>query len=270
MINFLQRIRDYPRVEKELNETLGNLFDAKEKLSISLKANEILERELKRKKEDESLANYWNNKYPFAKITYKCRPHPKNSKEKLSVPVNVFLTPYDPFILADLREWSLLGTKEEPETLVPKIYKKLYSTYKYKLDKDNFGIDEFWLFPFESRSIGAFDCEDAAHIQASYYLAAGVPEWQVRCVAGDSSLGGHASVYVFSKKSAKWRHINATYGGLLGNELSSYPTHADAESGKDKIGIKRVWFSYTLSSGFATFEADEEEKKIKGFLIKKG
>ena len=214
------------------------------------------------------LEDYWNNKYPMAKITYKCRPLP-SSKTKISVPVNVFLTPFDPFIIADLKEWGLYQTKEDYETLVPEIYRNIFKKYyKYVLDEPQFGIDEVWLFPFELRETKKGDCEDWANLQMSYYLAAGVPDWMVRGVAGECDLGSHATVYVYSPNRAKFVHLNSTYSSVY-DTLAEFPTHKDAEEGRDKLGIKSVWFSYTAKSGFYSFNQEQTEANIKGFLIKK-
>lgn len=211
--------------------------------------------------------------YPKSVVRYKCRPLPA-SKENIWVPVNVFITPDDPNIIKDLKKWGLYQTGESRETLVPKIYKKIFHTYyKYQFDEKNFGIGEVWLFPYELREMvkqdKGGDCDDWAHLQSSYYIAAGVHPAFVRCVVGDTNLGAHATVYVHSPETNKFRHVNSTYGSPLPQELSKYPTHDDAQSGKDPIGIHSAWFSYTSKSGYYKFLPGQTEEFVQKFNIQK-
>jgi len=276
MIRWLKAIKEYPVLTKQFAELQGKYAMANHTilaqegmigdLHKEILFHEGVQEQIKKSKE---LETYWNNKYPMARITYKCRPLP-SGKTKIDVPVNAFLTPYDPFIIADLKNWGLYQTNEESETLLPKIYKKIFQTYyKYASDEAQFGIDEVWLFPFEVRASKGSDCEDFGNFQMSYYLAAGTPDWKIRGVAGLCSLGGHATVYVFSEKKGKFVHLNSTYSGIVFDRLEQYPTHDDAEAGMDKFGIKTVWFSYSLKSGFYRFDSTETEKQVQGFLIKK-
>ena len=225
--------------------------------------------------EDIELAEYWNNKYKLAIMTYKGRSLPY-STTTIPVPVNVLLTPHDPYIIQDLKKWGLYRTGEDPETLVPKIYKKIKEVYyNYKYDNDVWGTNEVWEFPFEMREKAnlqsgkwAFDCDSWSSFQASYYIAAGVPRWRVHVVAGMCDLGGHSTVYVYSKKINKFVHLNSTYGGTLHNKLSLYPTHKDAEEGRDMLGIKEVWLSYNDLYCWYDFEGDiPESSKIQ--ILKK-
>lgn len=213
------------------------------------------------------------SKYPPAKITYKGRSLPF-STTKIEFPVNCLITPYDPYIVSDLISWGLYNTGEDWETLVPKIYKKiLLKYYKYDYDINVWGKDEVWELPFEMRAKlfkKGFDCDSWMSFQMSYYLAAGVPYFVVRGVAGDTSIGGHATVYVYSLHDEKWHHINSTYGGLLADMVSGYPTHDDAREGKDQIGITKVWMSWDQRRCYYDFKQSFPElKKFKIESIKK-
>lgn len=209
--------------------------------------------------EEQETEEFWNTKYNQATITYPGRSYPFSNKA-IYAPINVLVTPNDPRVISDLKAWGLYRTGEDPETLVPKIYKKVYNTYyKYIFDKDVWGVNEVWEFPFEmfckideQAKLGnkaGFDCDSWGCLLASYYIASGVRRWRVRCVAGDTSIGGHYTNHIFSMEDYKWHHLNSTYGGTLKNKISEYPLNSDAKDpvtkvGKDIIGIYRVWFSF--------------------------
>ena len=162
----------------------------------------------------------------------------------------------------------MFETGEDYETLIPKIYEKIKSTYyKYAFDKTVWGTNEVWEFPFELREKGfnkGFDCDSWASFQVSYYRASGLSAGKVWVVVGDTSLGGHSTVYVFSDLSSKFHHLNSTYGKNF-SKIAQYPTHDDAEKGYDKIGINNVWVSYNDLVARSEFD----KKKIGELLIAK-
>ena len=256
-------LKEQVRAEQAHTKTLLNTI-----VTLKKKANE--------KKEDFDLEKYWNEKYPRASITYRGRSLPFSNTE-IKTPVNVLITPTDPEIRRDLISWGLYKSGESHETLIPKIYAKIYEKYyKYEFDRPVWGRDEVWEMPFEMRAKGfsqGFDCDSWGIFQCSYYLCAGVPDWKVRCVAGDTSMGGHLTVYVFSLTSKSWHHLNSTYG-LSFQRVFDFPTHADAREGLDLIGISKVWFSFTRESAFTSFEDDLEFKELlilqEATSIKKG
>lgn len=193
------------------------------------------------------LEEYWNNKYTKVTIQYPGRPLPFGSTN-VNVPLQVFLTPDDPFIIKDLESWLLYDTEEDFETLIPKIYKRIKGYYKYAYDKAVWGTNELWEFPFETRikikAGSGLDCDSWSHFQASYYLAAGLPEWRLRVVCGETPFDdGHSTVYIYSLKDNMWHHLNSTYGKAY-NNISDFPTNRDAENDIDNVGIKKVWFSF--------------------------
>lgn len=197
--------------------------------------------------ETDILATELNYKYPRKNILYKGRTLP-NSTLKVEVPVNNLITPNYFRLKEDLKDWGFYKSKEDHETLIPKIYKQIQKEYyKYELDIRAWGTAEIWEFPFESfykiDKDRGLDCDSWAILQVSYYIACGIPRHKVRVVAGGSKLGGHATVYVYSETSKRWHHLNSTYG-IVFDRVSMYPTHTKAETGEDKLGIKDVWFSF--------------------------
>jgi len=207
---------------------------------------------------------YYDNKYVKSNIAYKGRSLPY-STTPCFVPVSVLITPNDPFILQDLRDWGMMGDKDTNwEKHIPKIYKRIKDQYyNYDTDINVWGNAEVWEFPFELRAKAGnsdmkADCDSWAVFQASYYIAAGFPAWRIRVTAGMTSLGGHATVYIYSKEKKRFVHLNSTYGQYY-PDLKSYPTHDDAIKGTDKIGISQVWFSFNNKYSWYKFEDELPE-----------
>jgi hypothetical protein len=230
--------------------------------------NELIE--LKRQLQGDPWLEANIKEYPEGCILYGGRSLPF-SKTPVQIPVSVLITPTDWQIIDDLKKWGLFQTGEDPETLIPKIYKQIFkSYYKYEYDKNVWGTEEVWEFPFESRTrFGkGIDCDSWAIVQLSYYRAAGVPRGYAWVVAGMTALGGHATVYVKSKVDDKSHHLNSTYGGVLFDKVSQYPTHKDALEGKDKIGISQVWFSFDDGCSRYTFSTGALPKELNKLKFK--
>lgn len=222
---------------------------------INILSSRILE--LEGVDEDEPLAKYWNNKYPKGRLTWNARSLPF-SETKIPVPLTTLITPSDPFILLDLKDWKLSG---DFETLIPKIYNKIRTEYyHYGTDKEIWGSNEVFEFPFEMRARASlnnneykYDCDSWSIFQTSYYRACGLPAWRVRIVGGKTrNGGGHATVAIFSLKTKKWFHLNSTYGKNLDN-ISDFPSINDET---DKIGINSVWFSFNDLYSWYKFKED--------------
>ena len=246
---------------------LSSQVDLQQEITRLKSENETLQLQTKQADDEKKEMEYWETKYPYAKILYKGRYIPGESNP-IAIPVNVLVTPTDPVIISDLREWGLFRTGEDPETLVPKIYNKLKSMYVYEYDKKTWNIEEVWEFPFETRYKKKGDCDNWAKVYASYFIAAGVPSWRVRCVTGYIYSGQmHDTVYVYSRVSKTFHHFNSTERLYPYESIHGYPTHADAERGYDKIGIAKVLWSYNDQSGYYSFLNPTELLELKNFEI---
>lgn len=265
------RYKDYPNLEakndkyvKEKIETAEEIEELKDSCMTLLNQVSDLNEEYEEKELNKRLLE----KYPSKKISWNARSLPF-STTKCRVPVQVLITPTDPYIIQDLKDWGLYKTGEDDETLIPKIYKKVFKKYyKYEFDKNVWGTNEVWEFPFELRAKGftkGFDCDSWANFLVSYFRASGLPAGKVWVVAGDTDLGGHSTVYVWSDVTEVFHHLNSTYGTVLWDKMSDYPTHADAEFGYDKIGIKKVWVSYNDIIARSKFD----KKRIGELIIEK-
>ena len=211
--------------------------------------------------EESEIEKQLNNKYPKGNIAYRGRPLPFG-KKNVEFPINILITPNDFNIIKDLKRWKLYQTGENPETLIPKIYKKIKEKYyKYESDKKTWGINELWEFVFESMAKlkikKGVDCDSWSHFQMSYYIAAGLKDAFGRIVVGNCSFGGHSTIYIYSLEDKKWHHLNSTYGPFSNfKRVNYFPTHEMARNGKDKIGITKVWFSFNRLYSWYKFGKD--------------
>ena len=217
----------------------------------------------------------WNAKYPIASISYAGRYFPFDKLKKIEIDVRLFITPNDFVIYQDLKNNQLLvSTPTQCNDMIMKIYKhtrtKSLNPYRYEYDEPNLGVSEFWFFPHELRVAQKGDCDDWGNELASYLIAAGVPEFRVRCVAGVTYNGfGHLTVYVLGDDLVTWYHLNSTnpISMIRTNDLTQMPKHGDEN---DKIGIKDVWFSFNHVNAWHVFKTDTAaesfEKDRQGFL----
>jgi len=240
------------------NIAISNLEDSLEQYEIE--------------EDNQDLIDYLNNKHKGANITYRGRY--LVTGERIPIPVNLLITPTDPVIIQDLKDWGLYRTGESPETLGPKIHKKYKQVYyKYRRDITAWDKYEFWEYFYEMRERARlegldkleFDCDSHAQALAGYYIAAGIPRWRVRVVVGNSYVGGHSTNYIYSIIDNKWHHLNSTYGSCTGyDELTRFPTHTDAKSktnttGNDMLGIYKVWMSFNDLYCWCDFDDDIPE-----------
>jgi len=225
------------------------------------------------------MEQYWNERRSYADIKYAGRYLPMSKVKKISIPVQLYVTPNDTDILKDIKTYGL-NVKDPLKCNddIVKIYRhtrtKPSNSYRYIYDEENLGVPEFWFFPFELRFAKKGDCDDWGNELASYLIAAGVPRFRVRCVVGNTwGGGGHHTVYVLGDDFKTWYHINSTTGiaYIRGKVLTEFPTSNDS---KDSIGIKDVWFSYNDTHSWNEFETEfaekEFKKEIKNIIINGG
>ena len=203
---------------------------------------------------------YWNNRVSKADILFKARKLP-GYPTKFSVDVRQMITINDSVIRKDLEEHALMV--KDPEKCNEDIYQIYHHTrvkeinpYFYEYDEHIFGC-EFFMYPYELRVLEKGDCDDWGIELASYLITAGVPEWRVRCVVGEThSGGGHLTVYVLADDLANWYHLNSTTPWRIIDEkgwsnLTDFPKAGDST---DEIGIKDVWFSFNNKYAWNAFE----------------
>lgn len=208
---------------------------------------------------DHPKAEYWNNKYEKKLVRYRRPIYDGHDLRTRSIPVTNFIQPNDLEIRRDVKEQGLMV--ENPlkiNDIVPEIYQRARKDYDYEYDRNNLGEMEFWLFPFETRELNG-DCEDWAHTIASYLIAAGVPSWRVRVIAGGTmGAQGHSTVYVLGDDLKTWHHLNSTSPSYSYDDLSEYPVWGD-ESEDLNIDPSDVWVAFNDRYGWQDFESDQSK-----------
>jgi len=179
-----------------------------------------------------------NNKYPKKVITYTGRTF-ANKQEMISIDVRNFFTIYDENIRLIVKDFKGDDDKKAVECL-----KWVMANIKYVTDKQQLGIEEEWMFPYETLTASKGDCDDGAILLANMLIMSGIPYWKVRLTAGLVSSGeGHCYVTYYEEKQDRWVALDWCYfpNKLPINQRVNY---------KDDNIYKMVWFSWNMKYGF--------------------
>ena len=178
----------------------------------------LLKDDLNNEKEEDRLNHELLYKYPSKRISWNARSFPF-STEKCKVPLQVLITPNDPYIMKDLNDWGLYKTGEDYETLIPKIYQKIKEKYyKYAFDRNVWGSPEVFEFPFELREKGftkGFDCVVG---DTKIWTEKGLKQIK------DISIGDNVLSYDFEKQKLEYKKVLNKWnkGKLKTKELSFF------------------------------------------------
>ena len=264
--------------EKELkikSENILNLIEEKNALQLEKLETEKKLKELEDSLNPDPLEKELNEKRPAVNILYTARKL-TSRMDYLNVDVKDFIMPNDFYVQKLVMEnnWRDIENYEDRIVAIYKWYKS--NLYSYEYDDRLYGgnYPEMWAFPFETlgwrehegKAVG--DCEDAAFVQHSLYLAAGVPYYVIRSSCGNIPLGdGHCSNYIYSKSASDWFHLNSTFGqSKIPDKLTDFPTTADAYNKSDNMGIYKPWFSmnhrFAFSGGITGASKKEFNKRF--------
>jgi hypothetical protein len=152
-------------------------------------------------------AQFWNNKWQQAPITYSGRSLAVNKNlENLVCDVKCFITPNDALLAEIIHDYRL--KKENFNATAQAIQQFIVKFLDYADDDNTNECPEFWQFPFESLQSGIGDCEDGAILMASLMIQTGIPAYRVKVAAGyvqespTAPLGGHAyCIYLADRKN---------------------------------------------------------------------
>lgn len=140
-------------------------------------------------------ANYWNNKWQQAPVTYSGRAL-RGSSERIVCDVKDFLTVKDALLTEIIYEYRL--KKHTHNATAQAIQQFVVKFLGYVGDEESTQCPEFWQFPFETLQSGIGDCEDGAILTASLMIQCGIPAYRVKVCAGyvqesaTAPMGGHA------------------------------------------------------------------------------
>jgi transglutaminase-like putative cysteine protease len=143
---------------------------------------------------------FWNEKYPVSDdVTWACRYErlSDDTYETFSVDPRIFFTEQPNPLLSSLAKSVLVPLKAKLKREPTNDEKALAclqfirKNVSYWSDKKVYGLEEVWLFWWETWKIKKGDCEDGSILLANLMLACGIPYWRIRLNAGDVNGGGH-------------------------------------------------------------------------------
>jgi hypothetical protein len=198
---------------------------------------------------------------PMKNITYR-RPVLIEKNNFIHVPIDVktFIQKHY-FIYEELKNKDLIyNGKQDLNSIMPEIKNLAKKQYHYDSDQE-FGFNEFWLFPFElkeriKRHKGG-DCDDWSIYIGSFFATANIPRDKWFVSAGTTRSGfGHATFYVNDGK--EWRHFNSTSPNITSKNIKNYPLKNDDN---DSIGIhpNKFWFSFNDLISISKFEVPTQK-----------
>ena len=225
MINWFKQILGCK--EQQLEEEKAKLWNENLELKNKLKQFAV------NPKEEEL-----NNKYPKKVITYAGRTL-ANGKQMVDIDVRNFFTLYDENIKLIVDKFSGDDDEKAVECL-----SWVIDNIKYITDKQQLGIEEEWMFPYETLITLKGDCDDGAILMANMIIISGVPYWKVRLTTGLVSNGdGHCYVTYYCEEQDSWKALDWCY---FPNKL---PIAQRVEYKEDKL-YNAVWFSWNVKFGF--------------------
>ncbi|MCK5720697.1 MAG: hypothetical protein KAH84_12230 [Thiomargarita sp.] len=192
-------------------------------------------------------ANYWNNKWQQAPITYSGRAL-RGKTDRIVCDVKDFITINDVILTEIIHDYRLKARTFNATTHA--IQKFVVNFLDYVEDDKGSECPEFWQFPFETLQSGIGDCEDGAILMASLMIQAGIPSYRVKVCAGfvqespTAPQGGHAyCIYLADKdrEQQSWVVIDWCYyeDSQLSPENKPLAKHGGYNS-----CYKDLWFTF--------------------------
>jgi len=183
---------------------------------------------------DKKREKVWRSKFVVKPIIY--RAQNGNPRD-----VRTFLFDNSHILEAYVKHYSLKGFDDENTML--RILLWVIDHLEYVGDETTKGQVEFWQNPEDTIITLKGDCEDGAILIKSLALAAGVPDWKVKILAGEVVGGGHAYC-TFIRYDETQVILDWCYWA---NRL---PISRRKER-KDEENYKQVWFSFDRRYGYA-------------------
>lgn len=209
----------------------------------------------------QQLIKYHNGKYPKNNITYKGI---LISDSIVKTRPNILVTDYI-HVTESMKKWIKSKKLEYKGDFTPesiskhawKVYSEFVKHTKYYTDEKLYGINEYWVPTMEQFYIKNYagkwvgDCENLALLCISLLYASGLPRGLFRIVAGDTDLGGHATLFVWDWRTNQFEQWETT---------ATFPMQVQEH---DKIAIKRVWFSFDIKYSWSTINKSKYKKIVR-------
>jgi len=206
--------------------------------------------------EYDKLVEFYDNKYPTKTLRYfGTEVKMKTSIKRLGIHVCDYI-----HVTQSMREWverkELIFDKpvnmENVWSHIWKVYAEFTKYTRYKKDIDLFGVNEQWLsnmsqFYITSGNRWVGDCENFALFCAGLIEASGVPRGLYRVTAGNTKLGGHATLTAYDPSKEMWVQLETT--ATMPSEISE----------TNPIYINTVWFSFDGYKAFTNKRIEQVE-----------
>jgi len=177
-----------------------------------------------------TLEDQLNNKYPKTDMTYTR----SETDGDYSIDVRDF------FMVNDSSLPLIKGDTDDEKALNCLIW--VIKNITYTPDKKEYGMDEYWAFPYQTLKRKKGDCEDGAILLANLMIKSGIPYYKIRISAGDvddgkGNKGGHCYVTYYCEEKGYWVLCDWCYWQNLDpiNKRKNY---------KDETYYKSTWFSW--------------------------
>lgn len=184
---------------------------------------------------------YYNTKYSPVNISYVRTDFGKTIK----IDVRLFINHND-FNLP-----IISGITDDEKALNSLIW--VINNIKYIPDKTQYGLDEYWSFPYQVMNTRQDDCESGACLLASIMIKNKIPNWKVRVTAGNVDngkvSGGHCWINYYCEDLDKWVCLDWCF---LLNKLPI----KDRKDYKEETNYKTVWFSFNDKYSWAKDSKD--------------
>lgn len=221
------------------NESLSKCIVEKQEMDSALETCEVA---LEACKNTESeWEKYWNNRYPKQDISYRRQEYDK----EYQVDVRNYFQPNDFHIPA----FSFASS----DVLALEALKWVKANIEYKPDKSEYGMDEFWAYPYQTLGHKKGDCEDGAILLANILLKSGVPYWRIRLNAGSVNGGGHAYLTYCRETDNEFVVLDWCYWPN-DSPMKDRKLHKNEQNYDDQAKNWGIWFSWNQKYSFGAMQ----------------
>ncbi len=142
----------------------------------------------------------------------------------------------------------LKQSKLSNDKKMKKILEYVHNNITYVSDSKNWKVAEKWQTPKETWALKSGDCEDGSVLIYAIAHYIGIPDYQLRIVAGDVIGGGHCYVIYTSNKNAIEYPIDWCYWYSISRTLSiPYVKRNEYMNGE------KEWFSFNMTNSYKSY-----------------
>jgi len=221
-------------------------------------------------------AQFWNNKWQQAPITYTGRVL-IGGEERIVCDVKDFITANDAILEEVIHDYRL--RKHSYNASAHAIQQFVVNFLEYAGDEESSKCPEFWQFPFETLQSGVGDCEDGGILMASLMIQVGIPAYRVKMCAGyvqeapTAPQGGHAyCIYLADQRGGQQNWVVLDWCYYEDSEIAPKNKPLAKHGGYNGC-YKDLWFTfnneYSWNQAGLEIDAQRISRKQSGGLTEK-